>query len=121
MGNGIFLLIVFAALCMAFFIFLCARFYMLLAPATVSYGYASNYLSIYLNGTLLVQIVLGMNSYIITQGRSIHTMVSIVVDAITYIVLDPVSIFVLNMGVKGAAIATVISQLFSALCTIFVL
>ena len=121
MGNGVFLLIVFSVLCMAaFYIFMRPVLYAFGASDS-TYGYASSYLSIYLVGTLLVQLVLGLNPYIITQGRSTHAMVSIVVGAVTNIVLDPIFIFVFKMGVRGAAVATVISQLFSAVWTGYVL
>ena len=86
MGNGVFLLIVFSVLCMAaFYIFMRPILYAFGASDS-TYGYASSYLSIYLVGTLLVQLVLGLNPYIITQGRSTHAMVSIVVGAVTNIV-----------------------------------
>ncbi|MBS5925463.1 MAG: MATE family efflux transporter [Clostridium sp.] len=78
-------------------------------------GYALDYLSIYVLGTIFVQIALGMNSYINTQGFAKIGMMTVVIGAIINIVLDPIFIFVLDMGVKGAALATVAGQMVSAL------
>lgn len=121
MGNGVFLLIAFSVLCMAVFYAFMGPILYAFGASDSTYGYASSYLSIYLTGTLLVQIVLGLNPYIISQGRSTHAMISIVVGAVTNIVLDPVFIFVFKMGVRGAAVATVISQLLGAVWTVYVL
>ena len=78
-------------------------------------GYAADYMSIYAIGTLFVQLTLGMNSFITAQGFTRTAMVSVIIGAVSNIILDPVFIFVLDMGVKGAALATIISQSFS--CT----
>ena len=77
-------------------------------------GYATSYLGIYLWGTIFVQIALGLNSFITTQGFSTFSMITVVVGAVTNIVLDPIFIFGFNMGVKGAALATIIAQAVSA-------
>lgn len=76
--------------------------------------YASQYLSIYALGTLFVQMTLGMNSFISCQGFSKISMLTVLIGAILNIVLDPIFIFVLSMGVKGAALATILSQAISA-------
>lgn len=73
-------------------------------------GYASDYLRIYALGTLFVQLTLGMNSYITAQGFTNFAMISVVIGAVCNIVLDPIFIFLFDMGVAGAALATVISQ-----------
>lgn len=78
-------------------------------------GYASDYMSIYAMGTLFVQLTLGMNSFITAQGFTRTAMVSVIIGAVSNIILDPVFIFVLDMGVKGAALATIISQSFSCI------
>ena len=78
------------------------------------YPYARDYVSIYLWGTVSVQLALGLNTFISTQGRSGVAMLSVAVGAVLNILLDPLFIFVFDMGVKGAAIATVISQTASA-------
>jgi len=79
-----------------------------------SYLYAEEYLNIYLAGTVFSMITTGMNGYINAQGFPRIGMLSIVIGAITNIVLDPIFIFGFGMGVKGAALATIISQAVSA-------
>ena len=76
--------------------------------------YAVNYLSIYLLGTIFVEISTGLNSFINAQGRPAIAMYSVLIGALLNIVLDPIFIFWLDMGVKGAALATVLSQACSA-------
>lgn len=78
-------------------------------------GYGLDYLSIYLIGTIFVQVALGMNLYINTQGFTKIGMMTVIIGAVTNIILDPILIFEFNMGVKGAALATIISQGVSAI------
>ena len=78
-------------------------------------GYATDYMRIYALGTLFVQLTLGMNAFITAQGFTTTSMVSVLIGAICSITLDPVFIFVFNMGVKGAALATVLSQAISTI------
>ncbi len=80
-----------------------------------SYLYAKEYLDIYLAGTVFSMITTGMNGYINAQGFPKIGMLSIVIGAVINIVLDPIFIFGFDMGVKGAALATIISQAFSAM------
>lgn len=80
--------------------------------------YSKDYLNIYAIGTLPVMLTLGLNVYISAQGYSKTAMVAVLIGALTNIILDPIFIYLLNMGVAGAAIATVISQIAS---TIFIL
>lgn len=75
---------------------------------------AMEYLEIYVLGTLAVQISLGMNAFISAQGFTKISMLSVIIGAVINIILDPIFIFLLEMGVKGAAIATVIAQIVSA-------
>ncbi|MBQ2240657.1 MAG: MATE family efflux transporter, partial [Clostridia bacterium] len=77
--------------------------------------YACDYMNIYAIGTVFVQLTLGMNAFVTAQGYSKIAMLSVVIGAATNIALDPLFIYVLGMGVKGAALATVISQSFSTL------
>ena len=121
LGNGTFLLIVFT-------IILMFVFYVWQKPLLYAFGasdttipYASTYLSWYLAGTISVEIALGLNTYIIAQGNSGVAMVSVLAGAIFNIILDPLFIFVFGMGVKGAAIATVISQTLSAIWVLYFL
>ncbi|MBS7298095.1 MAG: MATE family efflux transporter [Eubacteriales bacterium] len=76
-------------------------------------GYATDYMSIYAIGTLFVQMTLGMNTFITAQGFTTISMVSVIIGAVCNIVLDPIFIFGFQMGVKGAALATIISQMLS--------
>ncbi len=78
-------------------------------------GYAQDYLTIYLWGTLFVQLALGLNTFISAQGKAKTAMLSVLIGAVLNIVLDPLFIFMFRMGVRGAALATVISQAVSAL------
>ena len=80
-----------------------------------SFVYARAYLNIYLAGAAFSMLATGLNGYINAQGFPKIGMLSIVIGAAVYIVLDPLFIFVLHMGVRGAALATVISQFLSAL------
>ena len=76
--------------------------------------YAVDYLSIYLLGTIFVEISTGLNSFINAQGRPAIAMFSVLIGALLNIILDPIFIFWFDMGVKGAALATVLSQACSA-------
>ncbi|MBQ2704506.1 MAG: MATE family efflux transporter [Clostridia bacterium] len=87
----------------------------LIGADDVTFGYASDYLSVYLAGTLFVMLSVGLNSFISCQGRADIAMISVVIGAVLNIALDPLFIFTFNMGVSGAALATVISQFCSAL------
>lgn len=114
LGNGFTLLVTFTLLTTLLS-------YMFMEPVLLFTGasentlpYAVDYLSIYLTGTLFVQISIGLNNFINAQGRPSIAMCSVLIGAGINILLDPLFIFGLDMGVKGAALATVISQLCSA-------
>lgn len=81
----------------------------------VTIGYATDYLTIYLIGTIFVQIALGMNPFINTQGFAKTGMLTVMIGAAINIVLDPIFIFGFDMGVRGAALATITAQGVSAL------
>lgn len=83
------------------------------SPETI--GPSWDYLSIYLFGTVCVQISLGMNSFISAQGFTKISMLSVIIGTAVNIVLDPVFIFLFDMGTKGAALATVAAQTVSAI------
>ncbi len=83
------------------------------SPST--YLYAEEYFSAYLAGTLFAVLATGMNQIIICQGFAKVGMASVMIGAVSNIVLDPVFIFLFDMGVRGAAVATVLSQLFSCI------
>ncbi|AYE35252.1 MATE family efflux transporter [Clostridium septicum] len=78
-------------------------------------GFSNDYLTLYLIGTVFVQIALGMNPFINTQGFAKTGMVTVMIGAVINIILDPIFIFGLDMGVKGAALATILAQIISAI------
>lgn len=84
-------------------------------------GFANDYLGIYLIGTVAVQIALGMNPFINTQGFAKVGMTTVMIGAAINIVLDPILIFGFDLGVKGAALATIISQTVSAIWVLYFL
>ncbi|MCI8651798.1 MAG: MATE family efflux transporter [Oscillospiraceae bacterium] len=83
--------------------------------------YASGYLGIYLWGTVSVLLALGLNNFVTTQGFATFSMLTVVIGAVCNIILDPIFIFGLQMGVQGAALATVLAQTVSALWVLFFL
>lgn len=87
----------------------------LIGASSETFGYANSYLNIYLIGTIFVMLSLGLNPYINAQGYAKVGMFTVIIGAAMNIVLDPLFIFVFKMGVKGAAIATVIAQFCSSL------
>lgn len=115
MGNTLTMLlgtgVVLMALCLAFR----RPILYLFGASDATYPYAEEYLSVYLLGTLSVMLSLGMNGFINAQGFPRHGMTTVMLGAAANIVLDPIFIFVLGMGVRGAALATVVAQTLSAL------
>lgn len=114
MNNSFTLLLIAGAVLTAFFLTLKKPILYLFGASDQTFPYADAYLTIYLVGTIFVMIGLGMNSFINSQGFGRMGMMTVLLGAIVNIALDPVFIFVLNMGVQGAALATVISQFLSA-------
>lgn len=114
LGNGFMTLIAFAVSLTALFLAIRKPFLYMVGASDATYPYANDYIVIYLLGTIFVQLTLGLNPFITCQGESRIAMMSIVIGAAINIVLDPILIFGLNMGVRGAALATVISQAASA-------
>lgn len=78
-------------------------------------SYANSYMNLYALGTLFVELTLGMNAFITTQGFAKTGMYSVLIGAVANIILDPVFIFLLGMGVRGAALATILSQALSCI------
>ncbi len=115
MNNAFFMLIVTGLLLTAAGIAFHRPLLYFFGASDATYPYASSYMVIYLLGTVFVMISLGMNPYINSQGFARTGMKTVILGSVINIILDPVFIFVLNMGVKGAAYATIISQFFSAL------
>lgn len=83
--------------------------------------YAADYLGVYALGTVFVQLTLGMNAFITAQGKALQGMLSVIIGAVCNIILDPIFIFGFDMGVKGAALATILSQGISCAWVIFFL
>ena len=115
MRNAYFMLLVSGAVLTAVGLVFHRPLLYLFGASDATYPYAASYLTVYLLGTLCVMTSLGLNPYINCQGFAKIGMLTVVVGAAANIVLDPVLIFVLHLGVRGAAIATVISQMLSAL------
>lgn len=114
LGNGFILLVSFTAVTsLPAYVFM-KPLLLFTGASENTIGYATEYLSIYLLGTIFVQTATGLNSFISIQGRPGIAMCSILIGAALNIVLDALFIFGFGMGVKGAAIATVISQACSA-------
>ena len=89
------------------------------SPDTIEF--AVGYMDIYATGTIFVQLTLGMNAFITAQGFSKTSMYTVLIGAVSNIILDPVFIFGFGMGVQGAALATVISQCISCVWVLFFL
>lgn len=117
LSNAVTMLVAFTVILMAVFFLIEKPFLYLIGASDVTYPYAGAYLRIYLLGTLFVQLVIGLNPFITAQGQSRTAMLSVLIGAVLNIALDPVFIFVFHMGVRGAALATIISQFASALWT----
>lgn len=114
-SNSFSTLIIIGLICTIVFLIFKEDLLWAFGASDATIGYAVDYLTIYLIGTVFVQIALGMNPFINTQGFAKIGMVTVVIGAIINIVLDPIFIFKLNLGVKGAALATILSQFVSAI------
>ena len=115
MGNCFTLQIIISVILTVILYVYCKPLLLLFGASENTIGYAVDYMKIYSLGTLFVQFSLGMNMFITAQGFATISMTTTIVGAISNIILDPIFIYVFNMGVKGAAIATVISQALSAI------
>lgn len=114
MGNSFTLLIALGIAGTAVFLLLKRPILYLFGASDATFPYADDYMTIYLCGTLFVMISLGMNPFINSQGFGRTGMMTVVLGAAINIVLDPIFIFAVGMGVKGAALATILSQGVSA-------
>lgn len=118
LGNGVTMLLFFTVALMVVFYAFGRPLLYVFGASDATIGYALDYINIYLMGTVFVELALGLNAFIISQGQARTAMLAVLIGAVANIVLDPVFIFVFHMGVKGAARATVISQALSALWTV---
>ena len=114
-GNCFTLLTGFAVILTILFYISAPTLLKLFGASSATMSYATAYARIYILGSFFVLIVLGMNPFITTQGFAKISMMTTVIGAVINIILDPVFIFVLGMGVKGAALATVLSQAVGAI------
>lgn len=110
MGNSFALLLVLGAAATALFLLFKRPVLYLFGASSDTFPYANDYLTVYLCGTVFVTVSLGMNPFINAQGFGRTGMMTVVLGAVANIVLDPILIFRFHMGVKGAALATVIAQ-----------
>lgn len=118
LGNGFMLLLLFTVITSATVYAFMEPLLLFTGASEHTIQYATDYLSVYLLGTLFVELSVGLNTFINTQGRPSIAMWSVLIGAFLNIVLDPLFIFLLGMGVKGAALATIISQACSAVWVI---
>ena len=114
-GNCFTLLTGFAVILTILFYISAPTLLKLFGASSATMSYATAYARIYILGSFFVLIVLGMNPFITTQGFAKISMMTTVIGAVINIILDPVFIFVLGMGVRGAALATVLSQAVGAI------
>lgn len=110
LGSCLTLQVIVAAVLTALLLGFNHPFLMAFGASDNTIGYAVDYMNIYAIGTIFVQLTLGMNAYITAQGFAKMGMVTVLIGAALNIALDPLFIFVFDMGVRGAALATIISQ-----------
>ena len=114
LGNCFVLLILFAIVLTILFMMFGEKYLMLFGESEDTIIYALPYMQIYSAGSIFVMISLGLNMFITTQGFTKISMATVLIGAVCNIVLDPIFIFVFDMGVSGAAIATINTQSVSA-------
>ena len=115
MSNSFFMLIGFSAVLTISFLLLKEKLLMWFGASEVTFEYANTYMTIYTVGTFFVLMSIGLNYFITCQGFATIGMATVLTGAITNIILDPVFIFIFDMGVAGAAVATVIAQMASCM------
>ena len=118
LGNCLSLLIVLSVVLTTIFLIFGEKFLMLFGASESTILYALPYMKIYVAGSIFVMLSLGLNMFITTQGFTKISMATVLIGAICNIVLDPIFIFAFDMGVQGAALATIISQAISAVWVI---
>ena len=121
LGNSITLLVLFGILVPLICFLIQKPVLYLFGASDATYPYAREYITIYLSGSLPVMLTLGLNPFLNAQGFTRTGMMTVLIGAVCNIVLDPLFIFVFGLGIKGAAIATVISQTLSAAFVLYFL
>lgn len=115
LGNSFSLLVIISIILTLIFFFFAEDLLLIFGASENTIEYATSYMKIYSIGTIFVQLTLGLNAFISAQGFAKVSMMTVLIGAIFNIVLDPILIFGFNMGVSGAALATIISQELSML------
>ena len=115
LANSFLMLCIFSSVLTVLFLLCKNRLLMWFGASAETFPYANTYMTIYTLGTFFALMAIGLNYFITCQGFASIGMMTVLIGAVSNILLDPLFIFVLNMGVAGAAIATVLSQLFSCL------
>lgn len=118
LANGVTMLLFFSVVLTTVFFVIKKPFLYAFGASDATYYYSEQYINIYLCGTVFVMLVMGLNSFITAQGQAKIAMVSVLTGAFLNLILDPIFIFALNLGVRGAALATIISQAVSAACVL---
>ena len=121
LGNSFSLLIILSLIITIIFFFFSEDLLLLFGASENTIEYAVDYMKIYSLGTIFVQLTLGLNAFISAQGFATVSMMTVIIGAIVNIILDPILIFGFNMGVSGAALATIISQSISMIWILFFL
>lgn len=121
LGNCFTLQIIISVILTAVLLIWNRNFLMAFGASENTISYAVDYMNIYAVGTIFVQLTLGMNAFITAQGFAKTGMLSVLIGAAANIILDPIFIFGFQMGVKGAALATIISQALSCIWVLFFL
>ena len=121
LGNCTVMLVIMAIILTAVFLIWGEPILMVFGASEATIGYALDYMRIYALGTIFVQLALGLNAFINAQGYAKIGMITVAIGALWNIVLDPIFIFSMSMGVKGAALATIISQAISSIFVVYFL
>ena len=121
LGNCTVMLVIMAIILTAVFLIWGEPILMVFGASEATIGYALDYMRIYALGTIFVQLALGLNAFINAQGYAKIGMITVAIGALCNIVIDPIFIFSMSMGVKGAALATIISQAISSIFVVYFL
>ncbi|HJC91178.1 MAG TPA: MATE family efflux transporter [Candidatus Mediterraneibacter excrementigallinarum] len=121
LGNCFTLQIIISLILTAILLIWNRDFLMAFGASENTIGYGVSYMNIYALGTVFVEVTLGMNSFITAQGFAKTGMLSVLIGAVANIILDPIFIFGFNMDVRGAALATIISQALSCIWVVWFL
>ena len=119
LGNCFTVLLIISAVLTVLVLCLSKKLLLLFGASENIIGYSLEYMNIYAAGTVFVQLTLGLNAFITAQGFTRQSMLTVLIGAALNIILDPIFIFVFDMGVGGAALATVISQCASGVFVLY--